>query len=212
MTSPTFYSFRRCPYAMRARLALYASGQTVELREIVLRDKPAHMLEISPKGTVPVLLLPDGEVIDESIDIMHWALNQNDPEHWLNKESQDLITQNDAVFKLALDRYKYPNRFEDEDCTTAFDNAAIILQDLNARIDKNKGALCAPQNTLADYAIFPFIRQCANVDKDRFNALKLPHLQNWLTAHLESELFAAIMPKFNPWQDGDAPILFTHPR
>jgi glutathione S-transferase len=209
MTSPTFYSFRRCPYAMRARLALYASSQSVELREIVLRDKPAHMLEISPKGTIPVLLLPNGTVIDESLDIIHWALNNNDPHNWLNNYDNALITQNDTAFKSALDRYKYPNRFEGEDCTNAFDNAAIVLNDLNARIEANNGALCTPQNTLTDYAIFPFIRQFANVDKERFNALKLPHLQNWLTAHLESDLFNAIMPKFTSWQEGDEPLIFS---
>ena len=121
---PILYSFRRCPYAMRARLALYASGANVELREIVLRDKPAHMLEISPKATVPVLLLQDGKVIDESLDIMIWALGRQDPDEWLASDevtTQELIKRNDNEFKYALDRYKYPNRYPDEDCSDMFD-------------------------------------------------------------------------------------------
>ena len=210
MTLPILYSFRRCPYAMRARLALYASGATVELREIVLRDKPAHMLEISPKATVPVLLLQDGKVIDESLDIMIWALGRQDPDEWLSadeEETQNLITQNDTNFKYALDRYKYPNRYPDEDCSNMFERGVMILKDLNARIEQN-GALIESDNTLADFAIFPFIRQFRNTDQDRFNTLGLTALSNWLDTHLESGLFAAIMKKYDPWKKGDEPILF----
>ena len=109
---PVLYSFRRCPYAMRARMAVAVSGAEVELREVVLRDKPPEMLEASPKGTVPVLLLPDGNVLEESLDIMRWALGRNDPENWLAHVDADLIAANDGPFKQALDRYKYPHRYD----------------------------------------------------------------------------------------------------
>ena len=207
-SAPILYSFRRCPYAMRARLALYASGALVELREVVLRDKPAHMLEISPKGTVPVLLLQDGTVIDESFDIMIWALGRQDPDEWLGEDdTEGLIARNDGEFKHALDRYKYPDRYPDEDCSGEFDKALTVLEDLNTRIEKH-GFLIADYPTLPDYAIFPFIRQFANTDRERFDALPLPALQKWLRDHLNSELFAAIMPKFDQWQDGDTPLMF----
>jgi len=195
---------------MRARMAIYKSGLKVELREIVLRDKPAHMLEISPKGTVPVLELTDGKVIDESIDIMIYALGRQDPDEWLSGDQQvtdALIKRNDGEFKNALDRYKYPGRYPDEDCTNAFDRGAEILKDLNERIEKN-GHLVEDYTTLADIAIFPFIRQFAAVDSKRFEDLNLKPLENWLDSHLESDLFKAIMPKFTPWQDGDEPIIF----
>lgn len=207
---PILYSFRRCPYAMRARLALYASGASVELREIILRDKPAHMLEISPKGTVPVLLLPDSSVIDESFDIMIWALGRQDPDEWLGVEedtTEFLITRNDNEFKRALDRYKYPGRYPDEDCSGAFDQGVDILKDLNAHIKEN-GKLVSDYNTLADFAIFPFVRQFAAVNSSRFEDLKLKALENWLDDHLQSDLFSAIMEKFKPWQSEDEPILF----
>lgn len=209
--APILYSFRRCPYAMRARLALYVSGVSVELREITLRDKPSHLLEISPKGTIPVLLLPDGSVIDESLDIMHWALGRQDPDEWLDEphdgDHDNLIKRNDGPFKTALDRYKYPNRYPDEDCTGMFENAADILKDLNTRIKEN-GALTGKYSALADYAIFPFIRQFKNVDQDRFHTLNLKALDTWLERHLQSPLFNAIMEKYAPWQPNDAALYF----
>jgi len=176
---------------MRARLALYAANIKVELREIVLRDKPAQMLEISPKGTVPVLQLTDGTIIDESLDIMIYALGRQDPEE----------------FKYALDRYKYPDRYPDEDCSNMFDRGAEILRDLNTRIKQN-GALIDDYNTLADYAIFPFVRQFANTDRDRFHGLNLKPLEEWLNNHLESDLFNHVMEKYKPWQPEDEPIMF----
>ncbi len=206
---PILYSFRRCPYAMRARMALFKAGLTVELREIILRDKPAHMLEISPKGTVPVLMLADGTVIDESLDIMHYALKQSDPEGWLqaNEETTNfLIKRNDTGFKYALDRYKYPNRYPDEDCTDMFDRGAATLKDLNKQIEQN-GSLVTEQNTLADFAIFPFIRQFANTDRERFDNLGLTALTTWLDTHIGSTLFESIMKKYTRWspnQDGNS--------
>ena len=215
---PILYSFRRCPYAMRARLALYASGARVELREIVLRDKPKHMLEISPKATVPLLQLADGaqgaRVIDESLDIMTYALGRQDPDEWLGINEDEtilLLQRNDNNFKYALDRYKYPDLYPDETHKNfhnqMFEDGAAILKDLNTRIESN-GSLVSDYDTLADFAIFPFIRQFANTDKSRFNALKLDALNSWLQRHLESPIFAAIMEKYKPWKPGDEPEIF----
>lgn len=207
---PILYTFRRCPYAMRARLAIYKSGMKVHLREIVLRDKPEHMLEISPKGTVPVLCLKDNTIIDESLDIMEYALGRQDPDEWLDADAEVtefLIDRNDNKFKYALDRYKYPNRYPDENCSNMFDLGAEILEDLNKRIHKN-GSLVSEEDTLADFAIFPFIRQFANTDRDRFNALPYTDLQKWLERHLGSDLFLAIMQKFKPWNDTQKTIIW----
>ena len=182
----------------------------VEIREIILRDKPAHMLEISPKGTVPVLQLTDGTVIDESLNIMIYALGRQDPEEWIHENHQEtdfLIKRNDTDFKYALDRYKYPNRYPDEDCTDMFDRGAEILKDLNERI-KTNGALIDDYNTIADYAIFPFIRQFANTDRERFESLGMKPLEQWLTTHLESDLFKTIMKKYDLWKSGQAPVIF----
>ncbi len=200
---PILYSFRRCPYAMRARLALNYSDITLEHREVILRDKPQHMLETSPKGTVPVLILTNDEVIDESFDIMLWALEQNDNDQWLPNEDAhrknifELIECNDSIFKSYLDRYKYPNRYPKE--TTigdkARDKALEILGDMDKRIEDN-GQLISDKITLADMAIFPFIRQFAHVDRDWFYAKKeLKSLQKWLICHIESDLFETIMKK-----------------
>ncbi len=202
------YSFRRCPYAMRARMGLYSAKIPHEHREIILKDKPVEMLDASPKGTVPVLITKDGKVIDESLDIILWALSQNDPEQWIKENLRDdifdLIKRNDGPFKRALDRYKYPNRYPDEDCTNAREDGLKILEDLNKRIETNS-ALSGNKTTLADIAIFPFIRQFAHVDRDWFYALPLPHLQKWLQKHLTSELFTKTMIKYGKWAPESAP-------
>ena len=216
MTYPIFYTFRRCPYAMRARMAVYKAGIDHEHREVVLRDKPAHMLEISPKGTVPVLLTSDGDVLEESLDIMRWALSRNDPDNWLgpDPETRDaLISRNDNEFKGALDRYKYPDRFPDEDTSDAREKGLDILKDLNERLEKN-GQLLSSGPSFADIAIFPFVRQFAHVDRDWFNGLDLAPLQTWLENHKTSELFSKIMPKYQKWTpDSDRLVISfeTHP-
>ncbi len=209
MSAPILYSFRRCPYAMRARMALMASGQTVRLREVVLRDKPAEMLEASPKGTVPVLILEDGTVIDESLDVMAWALSQNDPGGWLTADGEALIAEADGPFKKALDRYKYPNRYEDEGVDKLEQRAKG--REFLAKLDgilKDQTYLLGDAITKADIAIFPFVRQFANTDRAWFDAEPLPHLQRWLAGHLESELFLSVMTKFPQWKTGDAEPLF----
>ncbi|MEM7689939.1 MAG: glutathione S-transferase [Pseudomonadota bacterium] len=211
---PILYSFRRCPYAMRARMALWVAGITVELREVKLANKPPELLETSPKATVPVLALNDGTVLEESLSIMRWALEQSDPEGWLAGDDAALIARNDGAFKRHLDRYKYPTRYPDEaggdEETFRFDHRShglAFLESLNTRLADSK-QLCGPARTLTDIALFPFIRQFANTDRDWFDAQGLPHLHLWLEAHLASDLFANVMPKFAPWKAGDAPTFF----
>ena len=202
---PILYSFRRCPYAMRARLALAASETPVEHREVLLRDKPAAMLAASPKGTVPVLVLPDGTVIEESLDIMRWALGCNDPLRWLapGKAMFDLVARNDGPFKQALDRYKYPNRYPGEDPLNHRAGGLDFLTEIEARLTGSP-FLFGEAMSLADAAIFPFVRQFAHTDRDWFAALGLPHLQAWLTAHLASPIFATVMKKYPVWSENRA--------
>ena len=209
----TLYTFRRCPYAMRGRMGLSIAGVPVLVREVVLRDKPAEMLEASPKGTVPVLLTSSGDIVDESLDVMRWALAQNDPEGWLDADpdtTHELIARNDGPFKRALDRYKYPNRYSDEDLVPGAARASglEILQDLDVRITAQGGQLVRAERSLADIAIFPFIRQFAHTDMDWFNAQDLPALQAWLEGHKQSSLFKGVMKKYAQWSPGaDEPIL-----
>jgi glutathione S-transferase len=204
---PILYSFRRCPYAMRARMALWVAGLGVELREVKLAAKPPELLAASPKGTVPVLVLPDGRVIDQSLDIMRWALGEHDPEGWLAGDDAALIAANDGPFKHHLDRAKYPGRYEEDGVTDHRAAALDLLSPLEARL---AGApyLTGETRALTDMALFPFIRQFAAIDPAWFAAQPLPRLQAWLEGLLASDLFAAIMPKFAPWTAGDPPVLF----
>ena len=205
-TDPILYSFRRCPYAIRARLALTVSTKQCELREVKLSAKPDAMLAASPKGTVPVLVLMDGDVLDESLDIMQWALGSNDPEGWLRRTDAALIARNDTSFKHALDRYKYPDRY-DEDPVTHQANGVAFLHELEARLAR-VGQLCGQDRGLADAAIMPFVRQFAAVDREWFAAQPLPRLQAWLADHLASPLFANVMVRKKPWRPGDGPVAF----
>ncbi|NQZ13702.1 MAG: glutathione S-transferase [Alphaproteobacteria bacterium] len=190
------YSYRRCPYAMRARIALLSARIQCEVHEINFRDKPEHMLKISPKGTVPVLRLNDGKVIDESRDIVMWALSQNDPNAFLHDGGAvgKLVDDNDGWFKRALDRYKYPDRFPDEDCSNAREQGLEFLQALNERL-MNTDHLLSNVVSVADICIFPFVRQFANVDREWFDALEIKPLQKWLDGHLNSDLFLHIFRK-----------------
>ena len=207
-TPPLLYSFRRCPYAMRARLALYMCGQTVEFRELVLRNKPIHMVEISPKATVPVLQLSDGQVIDESLDVMLWALFENDPALWLapqlgtRDQMMTLIRRCENEFKTHLDRYKYANRYEDADPAQHRSQALNFINELNGRLAETP-YLFGTRPALADYAIAPFIRQFANTDKEWFTQTPYPALHTWLDWFLKSDPFTAIMEKLKPWQPED---------
>ncbi|MCO4759627.1 MAG: glutathione S-transferase [Oceanospirillaceae bacterium] len=211
---PILYSFRRCPYAMRARLALASAGVRVELREIVLRDKPPAMLAISHKATVPVLQLPDGQVIDESYDIMKWALKKSDPHLWLGNEGDliqavdVLVTTNDQEFKPWLDRYKYADRYPEHSPEYYRDQCELWFSKLNHQLETGGGYLLGERFSLADAALLPFIRQCAHVDKRWFETTSYHALQHWLEQFLESELFQVVMKKYALWQPEDAEIIF----
>ena len=208
MADHVLYSFRRCPYAMRARLALAASGTQYELREVRLSDKPAALLSASPKGTVPVLVTADGTVIEQSLAIMRWALEgRDDPEGWLTRDDPALIAANDGAFKHHLDRYKYPERHGSEPHGHR-GNGLRFLRELEARLAV-AGQLCGPTRGLADAAIFPFVRQFAGVDRNWFEAQPLPCLKAWLTNHLASDLFGRIMDRAAPWSQGDRPTIVT---
>lgn len=203
---PILYSFRRCPYAMRARMGIAIAGMACELREVKLAAKPAELIAASPKATVPVLVLPDGEVIEQSLDIMRLALARADPENWLAGDDADLIAGNDGAFKTALDRYKYPERHGSDPIAHRAAGLAL-LRDLDARLAAH-GQLCGPSRSLADIAIFPFVRQFAEVDRSWFDAQDMSALQAWLAGHLASPLFAGIMARPAPWKAGDPPIIF----
>lgn len=206
-TLPILYSFRRCPYAMRARLALAVSGTRCELREVRLRDKPPSLLEASPKGTVPVMVLPDGSVLEESLDIMRWALAQNDPEGWLVRNDADLIATCDGPFKRSLDRYKYAER-DGTDALAFRSEGVAFLEALDARL-ADRSQLSGGTRGFADAAILPFVRQFVAVDRAWFDAAPLGHLRHWLDDHLASSLFAAIMLRVEPWVQGDPPVAFA---
>ena len=208
---PCLYSFRRCPYAMRARLGLLFAELQVELREITLKNKPPQMLAISPKGTVPVLQLLDGTVIEESREIMIWALEQQDPQGLLDKktlqQSCDLMDKNDNEFKYWLDRYKYADRHTDMTQTEYRQKGEVFLQVLEELLTNNP-YLLGTSVTVADIGIMPFVRQFAHVDRDVFYDLPYPNLQRWLEDWLEHPLFVQTMTKFQPWQDGDEMVVF----
>ena len=202
------YSFRRCPYAMRGRMGLAASGAVYEHREVLLRDKPAAMLKASPKGTVPVFITEQGTVVDESLDVMMWALGQNDPRNWLDCDgaaADALIAANDGPFKHHLDRYKYASRYDENAPRGAVDEshrAAAIdaLAPLEARL-KTTPYLMGKTRTLADIATFPFIRQFAATEPDWWAGLDKPDLKTWLKTNLESDLFKTIMKKHPLWEE-----------
>lgn len=209
---PILYSFRRCPYAIRARLAIAASGCTVELREIVLRDKAQAFLDTSPTATVPCLRA-GGEILDESLDIMLWALDQSDPDNWLEPETGtrasvlELIGVCDGPFKRHLDRYKYDTRYADADREGERAQASGFLGLLDGRLARNSW-LFGSRAGLADFAILPFVRQFANTDRDWFDRQEWRALRHWLEAFEMSGRFQAVMPKWAKWRAGDEPILF----
>ena len=210
---PILYSFRRCPYAMRARLAVAASGLTVELREIVLRDKAPEFLAVSPSATVPCLVDLDGSVVDESLDVMLWALRRSDPEGWLTPEVGDLdemlslIGENDGPFKRHLDRYKYDSRYEGADKHEEREGASRFLRKLDERLAQSPW-LFGNRASLADYAILPFVRQFANSGRDWFDAEPWETLRKWLERFETSDKFTAMMGKYERWNVGNPPVFY----
>ena len=205
------YSFRRCPYAMRARLGLLFADLQVELREIVMKNKPDQMLAISPKGTVPVVQLLDGTVVEESREIMVWALRQQDPQGLLNAtvlgRANALIDQNDNDFKHWLDRYKYADRHLEMTQSEYRQRGEAFLQVLEELLTKNP-YLLGDTPSIADIGIVPFVRQFAHVDRDVFDSLPYPNLHLWLQHWLEHSFFLQAMTKFRPWQEEDGVVVF----
>lgn len=217
---PIFWSFRRCPYAMRARLAVKSAGIEVEVREILLRDKPDAFLAASKTATVPVLQQTDGQIIEESRDIMFWALQESgDPEGWLSGWHQDkaateaFLEQLDGPFKTDLDKYKYATRFAQDKADAAElaahhrTQGAAFLALMNVRLTEQP-FLNGQQAGLTDYASLPFVRQFRIADISWFDSQDWPALHHWLQAFLTSQRFAAIMHKYSPWQPGDEPLFF----
>jgi UPF0176 protein len=210
---PILYSFRRCPFAMRSRLALAVSGQVCELREVVLRDKPQALLDASPKGTVPVLIDEQGQVLEQSLDIMLWGLKRNDPEGWLIPshgtidQMLALITEFDDGFKVHLDRYKYPERYLDVDAQFHRTAGSLYLERLNAQLSMTP-YLFGDHSALADMAITPFVRQFMITDIDWFNIQPWPYLQAWLETWRNSDLYTCVMQKYPQWTVGDTVVMF----
>ncbi|WP_338646981.1 glutathione S-transferase [Pseudomonas sp. ML2-2023-3] len=194
MTGHVLYSFRRCPYAMRARMALRYSGVPLSIVEVSLKAKPAEMLAASPKGTVPVLVCADGSVIEQSLDIMHWALARHDPDNWLQPGCAALIEENDTRFKVLLDRYKYAIRYPEHPMEYYRAQGAEFLQRLEDVLARSP-YLAGPALSLADVALAPFVRQFAHVDRDWFEQAPYPRLNAWLERFLASELFSSVMRK-----------------
>ena len=203
MVHPILYSFRRCPYAIRSRMVLSYMEVSVELREVLLNERPQSLYKISSKGTVPVLLLKDGKVLDESLDIMRWAIKQGEQKLYEDKlnEQNQLIKYNDTKFKYWLDRYKYHVRYLEHSREYYQRKCSKTLAEYDMRLREN-AYLMGDRIRLADIAIFPFIRQCANVDQNWFNN-KYPNLNQWLEIWKQSRLFKSVMMKYNQWRLGD---------
>jgi glutathione S-transferase len=206
---PVLYSFRRCPYAIRARMALAVAGITVELREVLLRDKPVALLEASAKGTVPVLVLADGRVIDESLAVMDWALKQQDPAGWADTsaDTEWLINHCDGAFKGWLDKYKYADRHPEHSPEHYREQAEVFLAELEQRLG-TQAWLGGHQAARADVAVFPFVRQFVGVDPAWWQEATYPKLRCWLDHWLVSEAFTAVMAKYPRWQAGAPGVLF----
>lgn len=200
---PILYSFRRCPYAMRARMALAAAGAEVMLREVLLKDKPAELLAASPKATVPVLVLSDGQVVEESLDIMQWALEHSDPLGWLEDAvlDSDWINKCDGDFKHWLDRYKYADRHPQHTAEDCRKNAEGFIQKLEDQLSVSDWVSGEAANAV-DVALFPFIRQFGRVEPSWWQQAPYPKVRQWLENWLNSALFSAIMAKYPRWESG----------
>ena len=208
---PILYSFRRCPYAMRARLAIKASGLIVEIREVELKNKPKEFLNVSPKATVPIVCISSKQIIEESLDIMEWALKINDPLKLLKNEKlnrieiHSILNKLENEFKQNLDRYKYSSRFDLPNPKLYRDKNLQTLNEFNNLLQNNKG-ICSSNLSLLDYAVFPFIRQFRNVNSVWFDSLELKFLQTWLYELIDSDEFSSIMKKYEIWKPNQKPI------
>tara|TARA_B100001939_G_scaffold344075_1_gene357836 strand:+ start:905 stop:1552 length:648 start_codon:yes stop_codon:yes gene_type:complete len=209
---PTLYSFRRCPYAMRARLALRLCKIECIIREISLKAKNTEFLRVSSKATVPVLVLPNGEVLEESLDIIYWSLEQNDPSklkvnNQLGRKTSKLIELFDTEFKFHLDRYKYSSRYNIQNSQVHRDKAREILVQINTMLE-GKSYMEGKNISLLDISILPFVRQFRIADMKWFdNNLGLDNVNKWLNIFLNSDLLASIMTKYKVWEIDD-PVTF----
>jgi glutathione S-transferase len=209
---PILYTFRRCPYAMRARMGLAYAGIEFQIREVVLKNKPQNMLDVSPKATVPVLLRDDAPILEESMDILQWSLSKNDPDGWMDHPAEELLQmknlvyENDSVFKEHLDHYKYSDRFPEYEREVYRKAGESFLQKLEVLLLEST-FLFGDRISYADVAIFPFIRQFSNVEPRWFTSAPYPHLRKWLAIFLESELFLSVMKKYPRWETDD-PVLY----
>ncbi len=192
-------------------MAIHASGQKCELREVLLRDKPPSMLEYSPKGTVPVLILQDGNVIDESLDVIDWALNLNDPDDWQRskdtKKTKELIKINDGEFKYHLDRYKYSKRYDNEDPEFHRKKCLKFIESVNNELNYSK-YIFDDNISYADIVLLPFMRQFRIADMEWFDSLPYDNLKEWLSSFLNSPLLNSIMKKYDLWKEGDDLVIF----
>ena len=211
---PVLYSLRNCPYAMRARIAIFKAKQTVQLRDVVLSNKPAEMIAASPKATVPVLVLPDGVVVDESLAVMLWALNETDPEDLLHKQNEhsllamlELINTFDTEFKAYLEQYKCAKRYKENNIDECRALCEQLIQVLEDRL-KNHNFLLSDRESLADIALLPFIRQFARVERQWYLQSPYPNVRNWLNNYLQSPMFTKVMAKYPLWLDNHEVVLF----
>ena len=214
MTLPILYSLRQCPYAMRARMGLLLAKQPVLLRDIVMKNIPADMLSVSAKGTVPVLLFEDSSVIDESLDIMIWALGVNDPANLLYRHEPDafslmldLIKRNDTEFVDSLNKYKAAARYHDVNVVVCRQECESYISHLEQRLTEHE-FLMGVTPSLADYAILPFIRQFSRVDRKWYLQSPYQNIQRWLEIHYQNPLFSRAMTKYSQWLDSKEDILF----
>lgn len=210
---PILYSLQHCPYAMRARMGILLAKQPVMLRAIVLKNKPDEMLKLSSKGTVPVLVIDQSRVIDESLDIMLWALSQSDPDNLLHKENiatlpeiLSLINRFDNEFKKCLEKYKCAKRYHETSITADRQQCEIFIVELEQRLTQSKFFM-GETLSLADYAVLPFIRQFARVERQWYLQSPYPNLQRWLKTHLQSRIFSKTMTKFPLWLDSGESFL-----
>ena len=217
---PILYSLRRCPYAMRARLGILLANQQVLIREIVTKDKPEELLKCSPKGTVPVLVLPDGKIIEQSLQVMVWALELNDPQNLLRKSDDEvyhdvfeLIEENDNTFIGHLEQYRAAVRYHNEDLVDRRALCEEFLTKLEARLKQGSGYpkksyLFGDTPSVADYAIVPFISQFARVEKKWFNQSHYIGIQTWLRSILDSALYSKTMKAYPLWNESKQNMVF----
>lgn len=211
---PVLYSLRNCPYAMRARIAIFKSKQTVALRDIVLSNKPTEMIAASPKATVPVLVLADGSVVEESLSVMLWALNESDPNDLLHSELEqqlssmlELINSFDNDFKEALEQYKCAKRYRETNVIECRAHCEQFIQLLEVRLNEH-AFLMSNKESLADIALLPFIRQFARVERQWYLQSPYPKVRQWLNNYLQSPMFTKVMAKYPLWLDNHEVVLF----